>query len=282
MEDHTRGSVLVVDDEPTIAEVVARYLERAGYRTRIAADGDQALDARGAPAARSGRARPDAARDRRPRGDAPAARAGPRPDRRDPADGQGRGVRPRDRPAARRRRLRRQAVLAGRAGRAGRRRAAARRRARRGGRPLEVGEIWIDPRRRQVYVARRGGACSPSASSTCCCSWPATRPGVLTQPADGRRLAVLVLHRHLDRHRPHPPAAREDRARSRASRATSRPCGASATGSRRERPPAAAASGRGARAAASASRPGRSRASSRWRRDRRRAGRSSRWSCVGC
>ncbi len=39
MEDHARGSVLVVDDEPTIAEVVSRYLERAGYRTRIAADG---------------------------------------------------------------------------------------------------------------------------------------------------------------------------------------------------------------------------------------------------
>ena len=34
MEDHVRGSVLVVDDEPTIAEVVSRYLERAGYRTR--------------------------------------------------------------------------------------------------------------------------------------------------------------------------------------------------------------------------------------------------------
>jgi two-component system, OmpR family, response regulator ResD len=44
MEDHGRGSVLVVDDEPTIAEVVARYLERAGYRARIAADGVQALE----------------------------------------------------------------------------------------------------------------------------------------------------------------------------------------------------------------------------------------------
>jgi two-component system response regulator ResD len=44
MEDHVRGSVLVVDDEPTIAEVVSRYLERAGYRTRVAADGAQALE----------------------------------------------------------------------------------------------------------------------------------------------------------------------------------------------------------------------------------------------
>jgi len=45
MEAHTRGSVLVVDDEPTIAEVVARYLERAGYRTRVAADGVAAIEA---------------------------------------------------------------------------------------------------------------------------------------------------------------------------------------------------------------------------------------------
>jgi two-component system response regulator ResD len=45
MEDHIRGSVLVVDDEPTIAEVVARYLERAGYSARIATDGVEALEA---------------------------------------------------------------------------------------------------------------------------------------------------------------------------------------------------------------------------------------------
>ena len=36
-------SVLVVDDEPTIAEVVSRYLQRAGYRARVAADGAQAV-----------------------------------------------------------------------------------------------------------------------------------------------------------------------------------------------------------------------------------------------
>jgi len=43
MEHHSRGSVLVVDDEPTIAEVVARYLDRAGYATSVAHDGTQAL-----------------------------------------------------------------------------------------------------------------------------------------------------------------------------------------------------------------------------------------------
>jgi DNA-binding response OmpR family regulator len=38
-----RRSVLVVDDEPTIAEVVARYLERAGYDSATAGDGIEAL-----------------------------------------------------------------------------------------------------------------------------------------------------------------------------------------------------------------------------------------------
>ncbi len=45
MLDHARGNVLVVDDEPTIAEVVARYLERAGYRAQIAGDGLGAIEA---------------------------------------------------------------------------------------------------------------------------------------------------------------------------------------------------------------------------------------------
>jgi two-component system, OmpR family, response regulator ResD len=44
MEDNRRPSVLVVDDEPTIAEIVARYLDRAGYRTRVARDGREAIE----------------------------------------------------------------------------------------------------------------------------------------------------------------------------------------------------------------------------------------------
>jgi DNA-binding response OmpR family regulator len=36
-------SVLVVDDEPTIAELIVRCLQRAGYRTLTAADGSEAL-----------------------------------------------------------------------------------------------------------------------------------------------------------------------------------------------------------------------------------------------
>lgn len=35
--------MLVVDDEPTIADVVSRYLQRAGYSTDVAANGEDAL-----------------------------------------------------------------------------------------------------------------------------------------------------------------------------------------------------------------------------------------------
>jgi DNA-binding response OmpR family regulator len=40
---HGRGTVLVVDDEPTIRDVVSRYLIRAGYDTIVAATGREAL-----------------------------------------------------------------------------------------------------------------------------------------------------------------------------------------------------------------------------------------------
>ena len=43
MADSSKGSVLVVDDEPTILDVVGRYMERAGYETHRAADGPEAL-----------------------------------------------------------------------------------------------------------------------------------------------------------------------------------------------------------------------------------------------
>ena len=43
MTSPSRGRILVVDDEPTIAEIVSRYLERGGYETKVAADGHAAL-----------------------------------------------------------------------------------------------------------------------------------------------------------------------------------------------------------------------------------------------
>jgi len=45
MPQGTRGTVLVVDDEPTIVEVLARYLARAGFSAREAFDGPGALEA---------------------------------------------------------------------------------------------------------------------------------------------------------------------------------------------------------------------------------------------
>jgi len=43
VSDEPRGTVLVVDDEPTIVEVVGRYMERAGYVAHSAGDGPEAL-----------------------------------------------------------------------------------------------------------------------------------------------------------------------------------------------------------------------------------------------
>jgi DNA-binding response OmpR family regulator len=43
VNDAAKGTVLVVDDEPTIVEIVGRYMERAGYETLQAGDGPEAL-----------------------------------------------------------------------------------------------------------------------------------------------------------------------------------------------------------------------------------------------
>lgn len=43
MSEPARAKVLVVDDEPTIVEIVGRYMERAGYETYEASDGPGAL-----------------------------------------------------------------------------------------------------------------------------------------------------------------------------------------------------------------------------------------------
>ncbi|MYT22169.1 response regulator, partial [Streptomyces sp. SID7760] len=39
------AGILVVDDDPTVSEVVAGYLDRAGFTVRLAADGPAALRA---------------------------------------------------------------------------------------------------------------------------------------------------------------------------------------------------------------------------------------------
>ena len=45
MSEVSKGAVLIVEDEPTIADVVARYLRRAGYETEVVGDGSAALAA---------------------------------------------------------------------------------------------------------------------------------------------------------------------------------------------------------------------------------------------
>jgi DNA-binding response OmpR family regulator len=45
---HVKGTVLVVEDDPTVSEVVMRYLQRDGYEVGCVADGGAALDRVGA------------------------------------------------------------------------------------------------------------------------------------------------------------------------------------------------------------------------------------------
>src|SRR6202042_3227936 len=63
--------------------------------------------------------------------------------------------------------------------------------------------------------ARRGGPADPPRVRRAPLPGPPPGSGVLAQPADGRRVAVLLLHRHFDRHGPHQAPAVEDRSRPR-------------------------------------------------------------------
>src|SRR5207244_627438 len=90
-----------------------------------------------------------------------------------------------------------------------RRPAAAPRRSRGGAPPPGARADRSDP----VAGGRGRGSCPPAAARVLAAAVPLTssRTGLLARPAHGLRLAVHVLHRHLDRARPHPPAARKDR-----------------------------------------------------------------------
>ena len=148
------STVLVVDDEQIVREVVARYLRRDGYRTLEAGDGVAARDLieRDAPALivldlmLPGIDGLELCRWIRARSETPVIMLTAR----------GRGGRPHRRPRARRRRLRHQALLAARAGGARARPccaaspAGAHRRER-----LSVGDLVIDHGAREVTLRRR-------------------------------------------------------------------------------------------------------------------------------
>ena len=117
-------TVLVVDDEPIVRDVVVRYLQREGYDTLEAGDGDACARDPRTRAAEPRRPRPDAARHGRTR----PVPLDPRPLRSagDHADRARRGGRQDRRARGGRRRLRLEAVLAAGARRAGEDRAAPR------------------------------------------------------------------------------------------------------------------------------------------------------------
>ena len=216
MSSDSRGSVLVVDDEPTIAEVVSRYLERAGYDTRVAGDGPRAIQL-------AGERRPDLVvldlmlpgldglevmRRLRELGEtSPRERIAvilltAKGEESDRVIGLRLGaddyvVKPFS-----------PAELVARVDAVLRRVDPAPEKAP----PLVHGDLVIDPAARRVYVPGDGGRAHPARIRPAAVPRSPSRTGVLPQPADGRRLAVRVLLRHLDGHRPRAPAAREDRA----------------------------------------------------------------------
>ena len=212
--DHTRGDILVVDDEPTIAEVVSRYLERAGYATRVAGDGRRALELHGERAAdlivldlmlpgvdglevmrrmRNGHTRRPAFILLTAKGEESDRIVGLRLGADDyvvkpfsPAelvarvDSVLRRVDPEPEHEP----------------------------------PLEFGRLRIEPAARRVLDRRRRVRADRARVRAAAVPRPPPRPGVQPPRADGPRLGLLLLHGHLDRHGPHPPAAREDRERS--------------------------------------------------------------------
>src|SRR4051794_9354697 len=185
----------------------ARGLPGAGRARRRAGGG-----AGRAGAARPGGAGRDAAAHGRAAGDGgpppPAADAG------DPPDRARRGAGARQRAAPRGRRLRREAVLAGRVGGARRRGAAAAgrgRRRRRGGRAARVRRRH--DRRGGALLHRPGPAGGADREGVRAPAPPGAEPGpgVLPRRPDGRGLALPVLLEHGHRHRPRPPRAAQDR-----------------------------------------------------------------------
>ena len=220
-----RGTVLVVDDEPNIADLIELYLAAratASSRPEPAKAGPRRRRAPAPP--RRARRRP--ARHRRARGVPPAP-----PDVDDPGDlphrARRRG-RPRARTRARRRRLRDEAVLAARARGAREGGAAPHRPGRRRAEVVQVGDAAIDLGRREVRV--RGERRRVHDQGVRAAPVPRRAAGTRAEPpADPRRRVGLRLVRR--RRAPSTCTSRRS-ARSSTARCGSTRYAASATASR--------------------------------------------------
>ena len=77
--------------------------------------------------------------------------------------------------------------------------------------PLRFDGLVVDPGGRRVLLDGEQVVAHPARVRPAAVPRPPPGPGVHAQPADGPRVGLLVLHRHLDGHRAHPAAARQAR-----------------------------------------------------------------------
>ena len=205
-------TVLVVDDEPTSARSSSRYLEREGYRTLEAADGDRARELARARAARPRRPRPDASRNGRPRAlpldprrsELPVIMLTARGEEADRIVGLELGAddyvtkpfSPRELVARVRTRAAPRSTPS-----AAPRTARVRRRSR------------STPRTREVTKAARELRLTAQGVRPALVPRQPPAPCLLARPADATRVGLLGRARHRHRHRPRAPAPREDRGR---------------------------------------------------------------------
>ena len=208
------GTVVVVEDDPHIADLVDLYLRREGFRVLLADDGEKGLDtfAAGGPLHRHPRRRPPRCprRLRRvPRHPCPQPGARPLP------HGTRRRGRPRSRAGARRRRLPGQAVLArGSSWRGCGPSCGGRREGPAPQEVITVGDLEVDLRRREARRAGEVVALTTREFDLLAFLANNVGSGALAPAAPRRCLGHRLVRRRAHGRRPRGPAAQEARLRS--------------------------------------------------------------------